>query len=531
MAQRPTLGIDLGTTYSCVAHLDEYGKPVALQNGMGEYTTPSVVFFEDSGQVVVGKAAKNELNREPERVVQHIKRHMGEPDFFLEIDNRRFYPSQISSLILKQLVEDALVALDLPVPASGPMADVVITVPAYFGGAEREETRKAGERAGLNVLSIINEPTAAAIAYGLLNKDKERTVLVYDLGGGTFDVTIIAVSPAEIRAVATGGDRDLGGADWDRRLIDHFLERFEEQCPDAGDPREDAEALGAIALQAEAVKRDLTARTKYGLSITANTQRAKFDLTREAYEELTEELVDQTLQRTETVLDAARDKGVASIDEVILVGGMSRTPIIGARLAERLRGRFPGLPDPRLSDPDQIVAKGAALFAASKVEENYGGDPSSRPSGAGGLRGTVPKIVNITSRGYGLRTFSSKEDQEGHISWQIRPNDALPVEHLDTYHTLFDNQTEVDITIFESATEELSEVVSVNKELAKASLTGFLPGKPAGQPLKVTFSLGDESILRVHAVGPTGKDLHVEVKIAGATPPEEEVKPLPKIIK
>jgi molecular chaperone DnaK len=531
MAERPTLGIDLGTTYSCVAHLDEFGKPVALPNEMGEYTTPSVVYFEGAA-AVVGKSAKNELNRDPDRVVRLIKRHMGEPDFFVEIEGRRLYPSQISSLILNSLVNDALVALDVAAPADGLLADVVITVPAYFGGAEREETRKAGELARLNVLSIINEPTAAAIAYGLLNQDDERTVLVYDLGGGTFDVTIITVSQALIKAVATGGDRALGGADWDARLVDFFLEKFEEQCPDAGDPRTDTDAVGDLVLTAETAKQALSGRTKYGLSLTAHTARAKFDITREEYEELTEDLVERTLQYTEGVLDAAAGKGVTTVDEVILVGGMSRTPIIGQRLAERLRARFPNLPDPKLADPDLIVAKGAALFAASKITESYqpaGGDRSSglvRPPAA-----AVPKIVNITSRGYGLRVYRDQSDKEGYISWHIRPNDELPAQHRDTYRTLFDNQVEAEITIFESQTDELTETVAVNKELANATLKGFPARRPAGQPFEVTFSLGDESILRVHAVGPTGEDLKVEVQISGAAPEQELAKPLPKIIK
>nr|MDT0665886.1 Hsp70 family protein [Micromonospora sp. DSM 115978] len=196
--------------------------------------------------------------------------------------------------------------------------------------------------------------------------------------------------------------------------------------------------------------------------------------------------------------------------------------MIATRLAERLRARFPGLADPKLSDPDQIVAKGAVLFAASKVAESYDGQAASgAPKADGLLGGSVPKIVNITSRGYGLRTYRSQNDEEGYISWQIKPNDALPVDHRDTYKTLFPNQTEVDIVLYESATDELTESVAVNKELAKAVLSGFPLNQPAGQPLEVTFSLGDESILRVHAVGPTGKDLHVEVEIAGAAPAEE----------
>ncbi|MGH3921407.1 MAG: Hsp70 family protein, partial [Pseudonocardiaceae bacterium] len=341
MAQLPILGIDLGTTYSCVAHLGEYDKPVALLNYEGEYTTPSVVYFEDGENAVVGKQAKNELGRHPERVVQHIKRKMGVPDFFIDVDGRDYYPQQISSLILESLVSDALETLALPVPEDGKLADVVITVPAYFGGAERAATKTAGELARLNVLSIINEPTAAAIAYGLSSGPEKRTVLVYDLGGGTFDVTVVEASSEVIRAVATGGDRELGGADWDEMLKDLVLDRFRAQCPDAEDPLSDAEAVGELTLKAENAKQSLTRTTKYGMSFTANTARASFDITRQEFEELTEDLVERTLRYTELVLDAAKDKGVDHLDEVILVGGMSKVPMIAARLTERLSARFP----------------------------------------------------------------------------------------------------------------------------------------------------------------------------------------------
>ncbi|HEU0087347.1 MAG TPA: Hsp70 family protein [Pseudonocardiaceae bacterium] len=529
MAQRPVLGIDLGTTYSCVAQVDEHGKPVALENSEGDYTTPSVVYFEDGGNAVVGKHAKNELGRQPDRVVQHIKRKMGVPDFFIEMDGRNYYPPQISSLILDSVVSDALAALGLEVPPEGPLADVVITVPAYFGGAERSATKTAGELARLNVLSIINEPTAAAIAYGLSGSPEQRTVLVYDLGGGTFDVTVVEASSEVIRAVATGGDRQLGGADWDAMLKDLILDRFREQCPDA-DPLSDAEAMGELDVKAEEVKQNLTRKTKYGLSFTAATARASFDLTRQEFEELTEDLVERTLRYTELVLDAAKAKGVDHLDEVILVGGMSRVPVISERLTERLRARFPNLPQPRLADPDQIVAKGAALFATSKVQEEY--QPGDRDQGAKFLSGpAVPQIENITSRGYGVQAFRDERDEVGYVSWLIRPNDQLPAAPQERYSTLSANQTEVRIVVFESATNVLNDAVNVNTELVRGMLTGLPSGKPPGQPVDVTFRLGDEGILEITAVGPSGQNLRLEYKLPGEVPAEELEKPLPSIAK
>jgi molecular chaperone DnaK len=531
MAQLPILGIDLGTTYSCVAHLDEYGKPIALANYEGEYTTPSVVYFEDDGNAVVGKQAKNELGRHPERVIQHIKRKMGVPDFFIEMDGRDYYPPQISAMILESVVTDALSALDLEVPQAGPLADVVITVPAYFGGAERSATKTAGELARLNVLSIINEPTAAAIAYGLSSDAEKRTVLVYDLGGGTFDVTVVEASSELIRAVATGGDRELGGADWDAMLKDMVLERFREQCPDAEDPTTDAEAVGELAVKAEEAKQNLTRKTKYGMSFTANTARAQFDITRQEFEERTEDLVERTMRYTELVLDAAREKGVDHLDEVILVGGMSRVPVIAQRLTERLRAHFPGAPQPRLSDPDQIVAKGAALFAASKVSERYDSEDSDdRPEKL--LPGpAVPVIENITSRGYGVKTVRDERDKVGYVSWLIRPNDRLPAAPREPYKTVAANQTEVEIVVYESTTNVLNDAIDVNTELVRGMLKGLPPGQPAGQPLEVTFRLGDEGILEIIATGSSGQELRLEYKLPGQVPDEELAKPLPSIVK
>ena len=207
-----------------------------LPNSDGEYTTPSVVYYEDSGNVVVGKFAKKELDQDPDNVVSLIKRHMGEADYTVRVGDQDLYPSQVSAIILKKIVEDALMELGEDIPAEGPLADVVITVPAYFGAAERTATVDAGKLAGLNVLNIINEPTAAAIAYGVVNAGSPRTVLVYDLGGGTFDVTVIKVSENEIRVVATDGDHELGGADWDQRIKEMLAEEFTLQYPDKGDP-------------------------------------------------------------------------------------------------------------------------------------------------------------------------------------------------------------------------------------------------------------------------------------------------------
>jgi molecular chaperone DnaK len=309
---------------------------------------------------------------------------------------------------------------------------------------------------------------------------------------------------------------------------DLVLDRFREQCPDAEDPLSDAEAVGELAVKAEDAKQSLTRTTKCGMSFTANTARASFDITRQEFEELTEDLVERTLRYTELVLDAARDKSVDHLDEVILVGGMSKVPVIAARLTERLRARFPNAPTPRLVDPDQIVAKGAALFAASKVQEEYNSDnPDSRllPGPA------VPKIENITSRGYGVKAVRDERDRVGYVDWLIKPNDQLPAAPQEGYMTIHPNQTEVECVVYESATNVLDDAIDVNTELVRGMLEGLPPGQPPGQPITVTFQLGDEGILKITAVGPTGQELRLAYTLPGEVPAMELAKPLPSIAK
>ncbi|GAA3888585.1 Hsp70 family protein [Saccharothrix violaceirubra] len=529
MTRRPVLGIDLGTTYSCVASLDENQRVSVLPNQENELTTPSVVFFEESGNVTVGKFAKNELRSEPGRVVSLIKRHMGEDGYTVDIDGKRFFPQQVSAIILKQVVEDALGVLGVDPPADGPMADVVITVPAYFGAAERQATRDAGEMAGLEVLNIINEPTAAAIAYGLTSATAtERSVLVYDLGGGTFDVTIIKVSKDEIRVVATGGNHQLGGADWDTRVVELICEKFTEQHA-GSDPRTDLDASGTIELLAEEAKKALSRRDAYPTTVTANGERAKIELTRAEYESATADLIGNTLDFTRDVLGKAREKGVDHIDDLLLVGGMSHSPAV----KEALVREFPDLPTPQLADPDQIVAKGAALFAASSVAEKDGsGSDGSGTSSPRGLPGgtALPKIVNVTSKGYGIAVVRDPKKPDGDlvVAWLIHPNDEIPARPSDVFRTVSDNQTGVDVAVYESTTDVLSEELYDNLELVKGTLKD-IPRAPAGQPFDVSFNLEADGILHVKAVASNGRELKLEAKISGLVPEEVKRAPLPAI--
>jgi len=526
---RPVLGVDLGTTYSCVAHLDEAGRPVVLPNSESELTSPSVVYFEEAGDAVVGRQAKNELRLHPDRVVQHIKRRMGEPDFHIDLDGRPYYPQQVSAKILEYVVTEALTTLGIERVEGEPLADVVVTVPAYFGHAERDATHTAAELAGLNLVRIINEPTAAAIAYGVLRPSKPRTVLVYDLGGGTFDVTVVEASAELIRAVATNGDRRLGGADWDAVLGELVLDAYREEWPDGADPSTDEDAMGDLDLFVETIKKSLTRKAKHTDSFTAHAKRASVEITREQFEEHTRTLVDRTLHYTDLALDAARAKGVDHLDEIVLVGGMSRVPVIARALTEHLADRFATVPEPRLVDPDQIVAKGAALYAASAVAEHYEDDPA-RPGelvlvGSSGL----PAIVDVTSRGYGVRTRRGVDDKTEYVSWIINPQDELPVEHTERFATLFHGQTEVELVVYESATNVLSDDPDANTELIRGDLKGLPPAKPAGQRVDVTHRLGPDGVLGIVATGPSGQRLELEYHIRGAVPPEELARPLPAL--
>jgi molecular chaperone DnaK len=523
MTTRPVLGIDLGTTYSCVASLDENQRVSVLPNQEGDLTTPSVVYFEQSGNVTVGKFAKNELNNEPDRVVSLIKRHMGEEGYTVEIDGQEHYPQRVSAIILRQVVEDALSVLGVEVPEGGPIADVVITVPAYFGAAERQATRDAGEMAGLEVINIINEPTAAAIAYGLVSPGAERTVLVYDLGGGTFDVTIIKVSQTEIRVIATGGDHQLGGADWDTRVVELICGKFGEQHS-GSDPRLDLDAAGTIELLAEEAKKALSRRDSYTGTVIANGERAKIEITRREFEEATADLVGRTLDFTKDVLGHARDKGVDRIDELLLVGGMSHSPAI----KERLAAEFTDLPTPQLADPDQIVAKGAALFAASGIGADSDGTEAPQQGLPGGK--PLPKIVNVTSKGYGIAVIRDRRKPDGDkiVSWLVEPNDEIPAMPEKTFGTVEDNQESVRIAVYESTTDVLSEEIHNNLELVAGDLVKLPPG-PAGQPLLVAFRLGGDGILHIRATSTDGRELTLEAKISGLIPEEVKRTPLPAI--
>jgi molecular chaperone DnaK len=350
-------GIDLGTTHSVIASIDETGRPAVTRNSDGDDTTPSVVYFEAEDTVVVGKAAKASAGADPGNVVSLIKRQMHDKDHTRYFWGKEHSPSSISALILAELARSAEQTTRRPV------RQVVITVPACFGLLEKDATRKAGEMAGLEVIGIVPEPVAAALAYGLTGRADGTTFLVYDLGGGTFDIALIRMTGTSIEVLAVDGDHNLGGADWDERLFEYLKEQTVAQTG-FEDIDEDEGALQDLRRMAEETKQALSKAESKAVVHRLAGKPAKIVVTRTQFQEMTADLLEKTVQITGRLLaDAERRFGgiKGQISELLLVGGSSWMPAV----SERLRAQFPW--EPRVADPDLAVAKGAALYAAGQV--------------------------------------------------------------------------------------------------------------------------------------------------------------------
>ena len=491
-----TYGIDLGTTYSCIATLDRNGNPEVVRNQVdASDTLASAVFFESADNVVIGNSAKDMVETDGERVVQFVKREIGKPNArTYEFDGKTYTPVEISTLILrrlKQMVEEQ----------GGSVDDVVITCPAYFGLEERNATKKAGERAGMKVLDLINEPTAAALSYCARQFQEERTILVYDLGGGTFDVTIVKMSLVmnedgnevqKVTVITTGGNDELGGKDWDDKLFDHILQAC---CDENGlTPDEiDVETRQVIRSRVETTKKKLSNAETAKVKINVNGAMTTINITREEFENLTSDKVAQTMTYVEDTLQKA---GNIEIDTVLLVGGSTFMPMI----RNAVEARFPG--KVQIEDPDRAVAKGAAIRASILVEETKEGVPSPEPGEETGGSGLSKRfvVVDKTPRSFGPGVLNEVGDYI--IDNIIKKGEIMPATAMKTYYTAADNMEKIVLRAFENMSQDESLTPCVNnmgepqqtEPAHEVKLLGELemllpPNTKKGSPIEVTFQI------------------------------------------
>ena len=470
------IGIDLGTTNSCVAVM-EGGKPTVITNAEGARTTPSVVAFTKTGERLVGEPAKRQAVTNADKTISSIKRHMG-TDYRVAIDDKKYSPQEISAMILQKMKSDAENYLGEKV------TEAVITVPAYFNDAQRQATKDAGKIAGLDVKRIINEPTAAALAYGLDN-EKEQKIMVYDLGGGTFDVSIIEIGDGVIEVLSTAGDNRLGGDDFDQKVADYMLEEFRKT--EGVDLSNDKMALQRIREAAEKAKKELSSATTTNINlpfITATAEGPKhFDmnLTKAKFDELTHELVERT---AEPVRRALSDAGLnaSELSKVLLVGGSTRIPAVQDKV-KQLTGHEPS----KTLNPDECVALGASVQGGKLA-----GD-----AGAGDIL-----LLDVTPLSLSIETMG------GIATRLIERNTTIPTKKSQIFSTAADNQTAVDINVVQGERQFARD----NKSLGQFRLDGIPPARRGVPQIEVTFDIDANGIVNVSAkdLG-TGKEQHITI--------------------
>jgi molecular chaperone DnaK len=547
-AKQGVFGIDLGTTYSAVAYIDDAGKPVIARNSLGNETTPSVVYFEKESNVVVGDTAKETAKVVPDNVVSFIKREMGNADYVREFFGQSYTAPLISSYVLKEVAQGA------ETDSGRKLEQAVITVPAYFGMLEKSATRQAGELAGIQVIGIVPEPVAAALAYGLGSNDESKTILVYDLGGGTFDVTVIRLSTDEIRVLAVDGDHVLGGADWDEVLVGHIVEEVVTQLGDDS-IRDDDAALQEIWNQAEKAKQQLSKAESRKVIIRHTGGAATVEITRAQFEHLTKHLLDKTLDITKRALATLEENhpGAAlQISDVLLVGGSSKMPAVSGSLKSEFGW------DAKLSDPDLAVAKGAALYAAAqwgkmvgwednpdgkdaagasvpvyaetdderqaalvRAEEQTGlGKEELEEMGKRTIIGALPKAIGIKVADTSVPGWDDPgrtDELPTYVEHVIPAQAEIPFKEpvTITAHTAFANASQIEIDLYEQAGGVAGRAIGDNRPIKKDYITGLAKlNLPAGSPIEVLLNVDGDGLVVVTAREPSsGKNVTIKARI------------------
>ncbi|MFN0056365.1 MAG: Hsp70 family protein [Planctomycetales bacterium] len=486
-----TVGIDLGTTYSALAQLNAEGKPISVPNADGHTTTPSVVLLGESGHVIVGPTPERISVEHPENIIEAIKRQMGVKNWFKEYQGKKLTPEFISALILKKLKQDCERTI-------GPITNAVVTVPYYFNDLRRKATQDAGRIAGLNVIDIINEPTAATLAYAWMRgelgradrPDEEKTIMVYDLGGGTFDVTVVSYTPTHFRVLATDGDVMLGGIDWTNRIVEHVAEQFRRKY--SSDPLADPETRLVFTQECEQAKRTISAKAQVPVNLYYQGKNLTVSVTRGDFERMTGDLLQRTRDTTELVLQQSGVE-VGKLDEVVLVGGSTHMPAVYDMLRE-VTGRSPS----RELNPDEAVAQGAAIHAAILEARETGGSSRMAQAVIKRLRSVTATDVNSHSLGVEVTDPRDRRIKTNHI--MIPRNTAIPYTISQRFTTNVPNQQRIRVRLLQGEVPDIGACAVIGD----FTITDLPVNLPAGSPVELTYSYESNGRIKAEARELTG---------------------------